>query len=79
MKTRLVYSTAIDDFADVIITAYLTLLLHNNSNMAIKQVRKQIAHYMRVVDSETKEKLHGVKSSRDMLKHIELIYDGLFN
>lgn len=69
----------LDDFADMIITAYLTLLLHNYSDIAIKQVRQQIAKFMKSADGDTKEKLHGVKSSRNLPRHIELIYDGLFN
>lgn len=68
-----------EDFADMIITAYLTLLTHNNSEQSIKQVRKQIARFMQSADGETKKKLHGVKSSRDMPRHIELIYKGLIN
>lgn len=78
--TKQQIETVENTFYDVIITMYITVLLHK-IGIGVKVAKQQLTRFKRIADSETRSKLQLMKNSNNInfIKCLHEIYIGLEN
>ncbi|MBS9780917.1 MAG: hypothetical protein KGV56_00305 [Gammaproteobacteria bacterium] len=78
--TKQQIETVENTFYDVIITMYITVLLHK-IGIGVKVAKQQLTRFKRIADSETQSKLQLMKNANNInfIKCLHEIYIGLEN